>query len=32
MLGGESGDVHVWEADTLREIARHKAHSGIVIL
>lgn len=28
MLGGESGDIHMWEADTLREIARHKAHSG----
>lgn len=32
VLGGESGDVHVWEADTLRDIARHKAHSGIVII
>ena len=29
VLGGESGDIHIWEADTLREIARHKAHSGM---
>jgi hypothetical protein len=28
VLGGESGDIHVWKADTLQEIARHKAHSG----
>jgi factor associated with neutral sphingomyelinase activation len=30
VLGGESGDIHVWKADTLQEIARHKAHSGTV--
>ena len=29
LLGGDSGDLHVWEADTLREINRHKAHSGL---
>ena len=28
MLGGESGDIHVWEAETLHELSRHKAHSG----
>ena len=28
VFGGESGDVHVWKADTLKEITRHKAHSG----
>jgi factor associated with neutral sphingomyelinase activation len=30
VLGGESGDVHVWEAETLRQVTRHKAHSGPV--
>ena len=29
MLGGDSGDIHVWEAETLREVSRHKAHSGL---
>ena len=32
MLGGESGDLHVWEADTFREIDRYKAHSGSTLL
>ena len=29
VLGGVSGDLHVWEADTLTEVTRHKAHSGM---
>ena len=28
VFGGESGDIHVWKTDTLKEITRHKAHSG----
>ena len=29
VMGGESGDIHVWEAETLCEVSRHKAHSGL---
>ena len=32
VLGGESGDLHVWEAQTLREVSIHKAHSGLYAL
>ena len=28
IFGGESGDLHIWEASTLREISRNKGHSG----
>lgn len=28
LFGGESGDLHIWEASTLRELSRNKGHSG----
>ena len=31
VLGGKSGDLHIWEADTLTEVTRHKAHSGTAL-
>ena len=28
VFGGESGDLHIWEANTLKEVSRTKGHSG----